>query len=246
MLSSTFADQPQLDAKSTCSQMMILIDLDGTLTDPRVGMVESIKHALSGLGHPCPDDRELERFIGPPLQDSFAVLLNSTAPEQINSAIKLYRERYSEIGLFENTVYPGIPEALRTLKGLGASLFVATSKPRVFAERIVERFELGKFFNSVHGSELDGTRIRKGDVIAHALKVERLPSESTLMVGDRLHDMVGAKENGLFSVGVLWGFGSREELVNAGAGALCDEPTSLAGVLSSNFAPRRTAAGSGH
>lgn len=225
--------------------MNVLIDLDGTLTDPRVGMVKSIRHALSALRYPCPSDRELERYIGPPLQDSFAILLDSTDKARIDSAIELYRERYSSTGLFENTVYPGIPEALRTLTAMGASLFVATSKPRVFAERIVECFELGTFFRAIHGSELDGTRIRKGDVIAHALSVGGLSREATVMVGDRLHDIVGAKENGLFSVGVLWGFGTREELVNAGATVFCEEASSLAGVLASHFSPQRTTAGGG-
>jgi phosphoglycolate phosphatase len=234
-----------LDAKATDSHMNVLIDLDGTLTDPRVGMVESIKYAMSRLGLPCPSDRQLERYIGPPLQDTFAVLLNSKVPENIESAIELYRERYSVTGLFENTVYPDIPMALSALKEMGVSLFVATSKPKVFAERIVERFGLGEFFKAIHGSELDGTRIRKGDVIAHTLTVEKLSSESTIMVGDRLHDITGARENGLFSIGVLWGFGSREELVEAGASVLCEEPKSLARVFSSNYAPQRTAAGGG-
>lgn len=131
--------------------------------------------------------------------------------------------------------------ALQGLKEAGASLFVATSKPKVFAERIVERFGLGEFFKAIHGSELDGTRIKKGDVISHALTVEKLSPESTVMVGDRLHDIAGARENGLFSVGVLWGFGSREELIEAGAGVLCEEPKNLTGVLSSNYAPQRAA-----
>jgi phosphoglycolate phosphatase len=230
-----------LNAKATDRQMNVLIDLDGTLTDPRVGMVESIKYAMSRLGLPCPGDRELERYIGPPLQDTFAVLLNSRVPEDIESAIELYRERYAVTGLFENTVYPDIPMALRALKEMGASLFVATSKPEVFAERIIERFGLGEFFKAIHGSELDGTRTRKGDVIAHALTVGNLSAESTIMVGDRMHDIAGARENGLFSVGVLWGFGSREELVEAGASVLCEEPADLARVLSFNHAPRSTA-----
>ena len=239
-------DIDALDVRSIISHMNVLIDLDGTLTDPRVGMVESIKYAMSRLEYPCPGDGELERYIGPPLQETFAVLLNSTVPEKIDSAVDLYRDHYSVTGLFENTVYPGIVGALQALKEVGASLFVATSKPKVFAERIIEHFELGQFFNAVHGSELDGTRIRKGDVIAHALRAERLSSKSTLMVGDRLHDIAGARENDLFSVGVLWGFGSREELVNAGANVLCEEPKSLAGVLSSNYAQQWTSAGGGH
>jgi phosphoglycolate phosphatase len=205
----------------------ILIDLDGTLTDPREGIVACFKHALVKLGQGCPSDSELERYIGPPLYESFGQLLGSTDPQRINRAVDLYRDRFSSTGMFENTVYPGIEPALAMLRDLGAVLFVATSKAQVFAERIIEHFGLDRFFRAVYGSELDGARANKADLIAHILKAESILPLSALMVGDRAHDVLGAKANGVFAIGVLWGYGSREELVAAGATLLCRQPSML-------------------
>ena len=214
--------------------MNILLDLDGTLTDPREGIVGCIRHALTGLEHRCPSDSELARYIGPPIQETFRELMNSTDPARIDAAVALYRERYSVTGMFENAVYPGIYTALTELKALGAALYVATSKPGVFVVKIVEHFRLHEFFHAVYGSELDGTRSNKAELINHILRAESLSPRSTCMVGDRLHDMVGAKTNDVFPVGVLWGYGSREELVSAGAAILCESPGMLCPVLSSN------------
>lgn len=183
--------------------MNVIFDLDGTLTDPREGIVGCLKYALLGLGHNCPADLELARFIGPPLQESFRVLLQSTDPREINAAVELYRQRFSSKGMLENTVYPGIHAALTLLQGRGARLFVATSKPRVFALRIVEYFGLQKYFYAVYGSELDGIRSGKSDLIAHVVEAEFLSSRSTVMVGDRAHDILGAKAQGVFPVGAM-------------------------------------------
>lgn len=212
----------------------VLFDLDGTLTDPREGIVHCLKHALLGLGHNCPSDLELARFIGPPLHETFEVLLQHTDPRQINAAVDLYRQRFSSKGMLENTVYPGIHAALTTLQNRGALLFVATSKPRVFAERIVEYFGLQKYFRTVYGSELDGTRSHKSHLIAHVLKAESLSPDSTVMVGDRAYDILGAKAQGVFPVGVLWGYGSYDELVAAGATTLCEQPEALDNILLSH------------
>ncbi len=222
--------------------MNVLLDLDGTLTDPREGIVGCIKYALNELAHGCPSDSELSRYIGPPLHDTFSELLSSTDSARINTAVALYRERFAVTGMFENSVYPGITEALSDLQELGAVLYVATSKPQVYAFKIVEHFGLGEFFRAVYGSELDGTRSNKADLIAHILKTESLSPGSTCMVGDRLHDMVGAKANSVFPVGVLWGYGSRDELVSGGAAALCESPVMLCHVLSNNPALKWTAA----
>ena len=222
--------------------MNILLDLDGTLTDPRVGIVGCIKYALNELAHGCPSDSELSRYIGPPLQETFSALLSSTDPARINTAVALYRERFAVTGMFENSVYPGITEALSDFQELGAVLYVATSKPQVYALKIVEYFGLHEFFRAVYGSELDGTRSNKADLIAHILQTESLSPASTCMVGDRLHDVVGAKANSVFPVGVLWGYGSRDELVSAGAAALCESPVMLCHVLSSNTALKWSAA----
>ena len=212
----------------------VLFDLDGTLTNPREGIVACLKYALTGMGHSCPADSELEQFIGPPLHESLAILLGSPDATQINSAVELFRRRFSSQGMFENTLYPGIHSALTTLRGRGAVLFVATSKPQIFAERIVEHFGLKNYFRAVYGSELDGTRSDKSHLIEHVLKAESLSSRSTCMVGDRAHDILGAKAHGVFSIGVLWGYGSYDELVTAGATVLCEEPAMLDGILSSH------------
>jgi len=217
----------------------ILFDLDGTLTDPREGIVACLKHALLRLGHKCPSDSELSRFIGPPLQKIFETLLGSTDPKDIDSAVTLYRQRFSSTGMFENSVYPGIHSALTTLRRSGATLFVATSKPQVFAKRIVEHFALMDYFRAVYGSELDGTHSNKSDLIAHVLKSESLSPHATAMVGDRAHDIVGAKAHGVFPIGVLWGYGSYDELTTAGATSLCTQPALLNDILLSNFDSKR-------
>ena len=209
----------------------VLLDLDGTLTDPRVGIVACLQHALHRLGRPCPPPADLVAFIGPPLRESFGRLLDTDEGSAIDEAVTLYRERFAAIGLFENIVYQGVPEALAELRGLGMTLYVATSKAHTFARRIVEHFGLGSFFAGVYGSELDGTRADKAELIAHVLQREALASTSTVMVGDRAHDVRGARARGVFPVGVLWGYGSRAELTSAGAGILCERPALLPALL---------------
>ena len=210
--------------------MNVLLDLDGTLADPREGIVRCIRYALNGLGEPCPSDVELERYIGPPLHHSFSAIFGPASPKTAR-AVNLYRERFSATGIFENRLYPGIPAALRALKDLGAVVIVATSKPTTFAERIIEHFGLGKEIRAVYGSELDGTRSDKAELISHILGTQSLSAAATSMVGDREHDMIGANANGVFAVGALWGYGSRQELLGAGAAALCDQPGGLTRVV---------------
>jgi phosphoglycolate phosphatase len=210
--------------------MNVLFDLDGTLTDPRRGFIGCIRHALSAMGRRCPPEAELATLIGPPLQQTFTELLASDAAD-VATAVDLYRDRFSRIGMFENAVYPGIEEALQALRTTGAALFVATSKPTLYAKRILEHFRLSAYFKAVHGSELDGLRAGKVELIAHVLAAERLPPALTHMVGDREHDMRGAVANGVRAVGALWGYGSRDELVAAGASSLCERPSGLAAAL---------------
>ena len=200
------------------STLSLLFDLDGTLTDSRPGIISGIQHALSVMGLPIPPEPSLLRFIGPPTHDAFRELLSSSDPELNARAIGIYRERYAKVGLYENSVYPGITEGLAALTEAGATLFVATSKPQVFARQIIDHFELARYFKSVYGSELSGERSNKGDLIAHVLTQEGLTNDAW-MIGDRLHDIRGAKLNGLRSAGVLWGYGSRDELSEAGADA---------------------------
>lgn len=216
------------------SRTAILFDLDGTLTDPCEGITRCLQHALrcSGMADPPPQSA-LTRFIGPPLPEAFRELLPEAGPEAVERAIGYYRDRFREVGLYENSVYPGIPEVLADLFAEGSVLYVATSKPVDFAKRIVDHFQLHTLFRAVHGSEFDGTRSAKADLIAYVLQQHELHADSCIMIGDRMHDMAGAQACGIPAVGVLWGYGSREELEQAGADSLCDRPENLVSVITS-------------
>lgn len=206
----------------------VLLDLDGTLTDPRDGIVRSIRHALERLGAPCPPDASLVRYIGPPLHASFGELLGTDDRARMDEAVALYRERYRPVGLFENAVYDGIPEALGALRAAGHRLVVCTAKPTEFAERILAHFGLRDAFEAVHGAELDGTRTDKAELMAWLLPRAGIDPADAVMVGDREHDVVAARANGVRAVGVLWGYGSAAELAAAGAHALVARPEEIA------------------
>jgi phosphoglycolate phosphatase len=208
----------------------LFFDLDGTLTDPKPGITGSIQYALRKLDRPVPSQDELTWCIGPPLRASFVRILG--AEDDADRAVALYRERFSDIGLYENAVYDGIGEVLKTLGQSGRRLFVATSKPHVFAERIVTHFALRDHFEYVFGSELDGRRVDKSDLLAYALKETAVDPARALMIGDRSHDMVGAKNNGMKAIGVLYGYGSRDELLQAGAQHVCATPGGILDCIS--------------
>ncbi|HEY0468150.1 MAG TPA: HAD hydrolase-like protein [Polyangiaceae bacterium] len=203
------------------NQMHLLFDLDGTLTDSRPGILTSMRHALTALGLQVPADEALSRLIGPPTRDAFRELLASSDPELNERTIAIYRQRYATLGLFESSVYPGIAQGLQALREADFRLLVVTSKPEVYANTIIDHFELRQYFGHVYGSELSGERSNKGELIAHVLASEGIAQSEAWMIGDRLHDILGAKRNGLRSTGVLWGYGSREELSEAGADRLC-------------------------
>lgn len=207
--------------------MHLLIDLDGTLTDPFPGITNCIRHALVALGRPPPPAESLRWCIGPPLKTSFAVLLGPRDAHLADEAVERYRERFGSIGLFENAVYPGIEGVLADLTTHGHHLCVATSKPTVFAERIIEHFGLEKYFHAVNGSELDGTRSDKAGLIAHILERDAIAADDAVMIGDREYDMQGAALNRVAGLGVLWGYGSREELEASGARACIASPGNL-------------------
>lgn len=192
--------------------MNILFDLDGTLTDPGVGISRCIQHALVSLGRCAPDPDVYRRFIGPPLQGTFAELLETEDEILLSEAIRLYRERFAPIGMFENSVYPDVPPGLEALRHAGHRLWVVTSKPHVFAREIVGHFGLSGFFEKVYGSELSGENTDKRLLIREVLSQESIPPGDAVMVGDRAQDIVGARHNGVEAVGVLWGYGSEEEL----------------------------------
>jgi phosphoglycolate phosphatase len=209
----------------------ILFDLDGTLTDPREGITRCIQYALEKLNRPVPAQQELERYIGPPLRGAFASLLASTETELLETAVSFYRERFAPTGLFENKLYDGVPQMLASLRADRRRLFVATSKVGIYAERILEHFGLSQFFEGVYGSTLDGRFDNKADLIRHLLAGESLAAHETVMVGDREHDLLAARQNGVRSLGVTYGYGSHAELTAARADALCDSPSAVAALL---------------
>ncbi len=189
----------------------ILFDLDGTLTDPREGITRSIHFALAKLGIDEPDLRELEHFIGPPLLQAF-MQFYAFDEAKAWQAVGYYRERFQVSGLYENLMFAGVDELLALLQAQGRTLYIATSKPQVFAREIARHFDIAKYFKVIYGSELDGTRTHKVELIRHLLTQEQLEPTQTLMIGDRKHDLIGARSNGLDCVAVGYGFGSHAEL----------------------------------
>lgn len=204
----------------------VFFDLDGTLTDSSAGIIGSLHHALERAGIPVPQD-DLAWLIGPPIQESLLTLVGS---DNHASVFAYYRERYDATGWHENEPYPGIESMLEDLAVDRRPLYVATAKPRIFAERILEYFNLRRFFAEVFGSELDGTRTRKDELLHWARKKAGVAGPA-MMVGDRRFDVEGARANGMRSIGVTWGFGSREELEDAGADFIVDDPASVGAVL---------------
>lgn len=208
----------------------VLLDLDGTLTDNFAGISRCIVHALERLGAPPPDDATLRTCVGPPLRESFARLLHTDDRDRIETAIAHYRERYRDLGWGENVVYEGIADAIAAL-ARRQRLFLCTSKPQPFAERIVQRFGLAPHLAGLYGADLAGTLDDKRLLLAHLVAQERLDAEACAMVGDRRHDMIAARTHGVLAVGVLWGYGSEGELREAGAQRIVADPQGLVGAL---------------
>ena len=209
----------------------VLFDLDGTLTDPGLGITNAVMYALEKFGIHESDREKLYAFIGPPLWDSF-MRFYGMSREEADRAVATYREYYGGPGLFENTVYPGIPQMLESLKAQGKALAVATSKPQGYSEQILKHFGLAGYFDQIAGASMDQSRSRKADVIRYALSL--LPSadpRTTIMVGDREHDVLGAREVGLPCVGVLYGYGNRSELEAAGAFQIAEDVAALKKIL---------------
>ena len=204
-----------------------LFDLDGTLTDPGLGITNSVAYALGKYGITVEDRRELYPFIGPPLRQSFSEFYGFDE-EKTKEAVAFYREYFSEKGLFENEVYEGIPEVLSQFKQAGKKLLVATSKPEEFTNRILEHFGLAEYFDFVAGATMDETRNEKADIIAYALKqIADADPSKIVMIGDRKFDILGARGNGIDSIGVLYGYGSRAELEEAQATFIVEKPEDL-------------------
>jgi phosphoglycolate phosphatase len=200
----------------------LFFDLDGTLTDPAPGIGACFLHTARVLGlRPLGEDA-VRRFIGPPLREALSEILASRDPERVEEAVRIYRERFSTVGLFENSVYPGVTEMLQALRHGGLTLSLVTSKAAVYAERIVEHFGLREHLPHVYGAELGGERSAKAELIAHALEREGLAPADACMIGDRQHDVLGAKAHRVRAIGVTWGYGTRAELEAAGADRVVD------------------------
>ena len=209
----------------------ILFDLDGTLTDPGLGITNSIMYALRKMDKEVMEREALYKFIGPPLMDSFQKYCG-LSEEESERAIKYYREYFKQYGLYENEVYAGVEKMLKVLKDRQKKLIVATSKPEQFAIEILQHFHLYECFDFVAGATMDAIRYKKADVISYALEnCEISDLSSVIMIGDREHDIIGAKQNGIDSIGVLYGYGSLEELENAGAMHIVEKPDEIADVI---------------
>lgn len=209
-------------------QKAILFDLDGTLTDSGEGIINSVIPALEHFGLKVPSREELRVFVGPPLHDTFRRF--GVPADKTDEAIAVYRSRYIPIGIFENAPYPGIQDLLSSLRSAGHRLYVATSKPEAMAEQVLERFHLAQYFYKICGATLDTTRSTKEAVIAYLLE-ENGQAENMVMVGDTKFDVLGAKAHGIPTIGVTWGYGTLEELVEAGAAAIAHSPGELLELL---------------
>lgn len=199
----------------------VLLDLDGTLTDPKQGISRCIEYALQKMQvvHQQPS---LDWCIGPPLIESFEILLNSSDKNMLEQALAFYRERFAEVGLYENNIYPDVAVGLHRLRQKGLNLYLATSKPHIYAQRILAHFDLADCFKAVYGSELSGERNHKTDLIAYLLQQEGIDPALGMMVGDRKHDIIGARNNGIKTIAVTYGYGSNEELLQEQPAYLCN------------------------
>ena len=210
-----------------------LFDLDGTLSDPKIGITTCVQLALNHFGIRVDNLDELEPFIGPPLKDSF-MKFYGLSEEQAIKALEIYRSRFSTVGLYENTMYPGMDRMLRRLRAEGYQLSVASSKPTIYVERILEHFDLKKYFHHVVGSFLDGSRIEKDAIIDEAMRLLGVTDETksqVVMIGDRMFDVQGAKSHGISSIAVSYGYGSKEELIEAAPDYIVDTVEELESLL---------------
>jgi len=218
--------------------MNLLFDLDGTLTDSSPGIVRCIEHGLAAAGHHADEAERARRLIGVPLPDIFRSLLDSTDEQAIERAVAAYRTRYNETGMFENALYPGVADALDELYGSGHTLQVVTAKPAVSAARVLDHFGIARFFRAVHGPDLSARSYRKADFVRAALQLTGSDPTETTMIGDRVEDVEAAREHGVAAVAVAWGYGARQELLDAGPSYLAESAAGLVAWVRSATAPR--------
>jgi len=215
----------------------LFFDLDGTLTDPREGITRCLQYGVERLGRPSPEQAELVQYIGPPLRWTFPRLLGTDDADLVEAAIRHYRVRYADVGLFENELYPGVPEMLAALKGRGFKLYVATSKPTVYADRIIRHFGIDCYFEDVFGPELDGRFDDKTELVAHILQVLPVEPQDAVMIGDRASDIASGKSNGTRTIGVTYGFGDLAELAEAEPDCICKSPVEIRNALTNGSKP---------
>jgi len=209
----------------------LFFDLDGTLTDPREGITRCLQYGVECLGRPYPEQSELVRYIGPPLRWTFPRLLGTDDEDLVEAAIRHFRVRYADVGLFENEMYPGILELLAALQGHGFKLYVASSKPTVYADRIIRHFGIDSYFEKAFGPELNGRFDDKTELVAHILEMLPVEPQETVMIGDRASDIASGKSNGTRTTGVTYGFGSLEELAAAEPDCICKSPAEIQNAL---------------
>ena len=217
----------------------LLVDLDGTLTNPAEGIIGCFHHAVEAMGATAPAPEDLTWIIGPPLRKSFAEVLGEDA--DVERALTLYREGYGTKGLFQASVYNGVREALGELQSANVRLFLCTSKPIVYARRVLSHFSLDGYFEAAYGAELDGRYEEKGKLIEHILNAQRLDPLDCVMWGDRKHDVIAAREHGIPTIGALWGYGGEQELKAFGAAELCESPAEVPAAFRNLLAGRRAA-----
>lgn len=209
----------------------VLLDLDGTLSDSRPGIAASFRFTLGEMGHDPDATGDLTWAVGPPIAVSIQRLLSLYGDDRVDRAVQIYRARYSEIGLYDCSVFPGVLAMLEGLRDAGSTMFVATSKRRDFADRVIDHLNLRAFVGGVYGALPGGGLDEKQDLLSHIIATENLTAGAPVMVGDRLHDIHAAKANGLRSIGVLWGYGGAEELSAAGADAMAETPDNVVGLV---------------
>ncbi len=205
----------------------LFFDLDGTLTDPSEGITKCYQYSLEQLGYPFPTQADLIQYIGPPLRWTLPRLLGVEDDALVDAGVQHYRDRFADVGLFENELYDGVPELLTALSDAGFTLYVVTTKPAIYAKRILSHFDLDKYFVETYGPELNGRFDDKTELIEHILRERDLRPEEAVMIGDRASDITAGKTNGTHTVAVTYGFGDMEELTAAGPDCFCHNPTDI-------------------
>ena len=219
----------------------VLLDLDGTLIDSQPGILASCVATLRALGHEPDETLDIKRAIGPPLQDMLRVLLHSYGDDRVDEAVTTYRQHYGESGLFGSEPYPGIGDALREMQQAGLRIYLATSKREIFASRILHHLGFAAYFDGIHGSVPGGALDHKPELLAHILSQHNISPSHSLMVGDRRYDMSGAHAVGMRGLGVLWGYGTQDELETAGADQLVESTADLAATVLSMIGGKQSA-----